>query len=91
MSAIPRGYVRHPVSGCIIPEASIDSHELALTERQLRHAQLAPSRNVELSSAEAAVDAKVSELRELEARVAAKVASLKSQLGEGEASTPKAS
>lgn len=84
--SVPRGHIRHPVSGCIIPEASIGAHELALAERSARHSLDTPSRSSALSAAEAAIDARLAETKELEAKLAAKNAALRAALGED--STP---
>lgn len=33
---VPRGFTRHPASGCIVPDAELEAHELALAAKAAR-------------------------------------------------------
>lgn len=68
----PAGFLRHPVSGCIIPRAELDAHEVALSSRAARHS-LAPKGSVhldELARTKVRLQAEL-EVAELEQKLAA--------------------
>lgn len=74
----PPGFVRHPDSGCIIPEGEVAAHELAMSSRRAHHSR-AP---IGTAGVAASVDAKLAELAAIEKRLDAKLAASRAALGD---------
>lgn len=82
----PPGFIRHEVSGCIIPEGELASHEQAIASRKAHHSR----QPVGTSHLQDTVTAKAAELREIEAKLDARLAAGRAALGEVPAATEEA-